>query len=352
MSRTEHGAGVAHGLWFSAARQAEMREEALREPANSDVLVRAIVSLVSAGTELRVYRGEVSGQDDLGLETAEGTFEFPVKYAYQVVGEVIQAADGARFKPGDIVFARHPHQDYFTIRSDNRLLSAVPAGLTPERAVFVNLLEVALNSQLDVPVRHGDCVVVYGQGIVGSLCAQLASRTAGTVIVVDPLAVRRQQALAGGATAAFSPDEAAAGIEDLTNGRGADISVEASGAPSALQAAITATGQEGTIVAISYFGMRAVTLTLAPEFHFRRQRIVSSQTSSLGSGLQPRWSLDRRIGVAFNLLQADWLRTPVSHRLPFANAAEAYRILDTTPELAAGILLAYSDGKDIDGVAK
>jgi threonine dehydrogenase-like Zn-dependent dehydrogenase len=44
-------------------------------------------------------------------------------------------------------------------------------------------------------VRIGDCVAVYGQGIVGSLCAQLARRTASNIIVVDRLEARRRIAL-------------------------------------------------------------------------------------------------------------------------------------------------------------
>jgi 2-desacetyl-2-hydroxyethyl bacteriochlorophyllide A dehydrogenase len=338
----EHVAGRrASALWFTAPRRAELVEEAVREPTGSEVSVRAIASLVSAGTEMLVYRGELPAEDDLGLETCEGTFGFPVKYAYQVVGEVVEAGDDARFKPGQIVFARHPHQDYFTIRSDGWLVLPVPDGLSPERAVFVNLLEVALNCHLDIPVRFGDVVVVYGQGVVGSLAAQLARRTAGTLIVVDPIAARRDNALAWGADAAFAPADASAAIADLTGGRGADICIEATGAPSALQAAILATGQEGTVAVVSFFGMRQVPLVLSPEFHYRRLRIVSSQVSSLGSGLQPRWSRERRSAVAFELLRSDWLVTHVSHELPFSRAPEAYSVLDTAPDEAMGIVLRY-----------
>ena len=81
----------ARALWFTAARQAELREEAVREPEGTEVCVRAIVSLVSAGTEMLIYRGEGPTDDDLGLETCEGSFSFPIKYAYQVVGEVVAA---------------------------------------------------------------------------------------------------------------------------------------------------------------------------------------------------------------------------------------------------------------------
>ena len=192
-----------------------------------------------------------------------------------------------------------------------------------------------------MPVRFGDCVVVYGQGVVGSLAAQLARRASGKLIVVDPIAARREAALAWGADAALDPSEAKTGIEELSRGRGADVSIEVSGAPAALQTAIDTTGQEGTIAAVSFFGTRVVPLRLSPEFHYRRQRIVSSQVSSLGSGLQPRWSFERRNEVAFGLLESSWLMTPVSHRLPFEQAPEAYRMLDTRPYEAMGILLAY-----------
>jgi 2-desacetyl-2-hydroxyethyl bacteriochlorophyllide A dehydrogenase len=332
---------AGRGLWFTAARQAELLPETIRKPSGSEVTVRAIASLVSAGTEILVYRGELPAEDDLGLETCEGNFGFPVKYAYQVVGEVVEAGPEARFKPGQLLFVRHPHQDYFTVQSEGWLISAVPDGLEPERAVFVNLLEVALNCHLDVPVRFGDCVVIYGQGVVGCLVAQLARRMAGKVIVVDPIASRRDYALKWGADAALAPAEAAETVAELTQGRGADVCIEATGAPSALQAAVRATGQEGTIAVVSFFGTRQVPLILSPEFHYRRQRIISSQVSSLGSGLQPRWSKERRNAVSFDLLRRDWLLTPVSHRLPFSRAPEAYEILDKTPDKAMGIVLKY-----------
>ncbi|MBV9217835.1 MAG: zinc-binding dehydrogenase [Methylobacteriaceae bacterium] len=335
-------AGTAHGLWFTAARRAELLEEPVKKPSGAEVTVRAIASLVSAGTEMLVYRGELPAEDDLGLETCVGSFGFPVKYAYQVVGEVVEAGPDALFKVGDRLFVRHPHQDLFTVRSDSWLVAGVPGGLAPERAAFVNLLEVALNCHLDVPVRFGDVVVVYGQGVVGSLVAQLARRMAGRVAVVDPIAGRRKAALAWGADAALAPEEAPAAIADMTQGRGADICVEATGAPSALQAAIMATGQEGTVVVLSFFGTRKVPLVLSPEFHYRRLRLISSQVSSLGSGLQPRWTRERRNAAAFDLLRSGWLITPVSHELPFGRAPEAYDILDTSPQDAMGILLRYA----------
>jgi 2-desacetyl-2-hydroxyethyl bacteriochlorophyllide A dehydrogenase len=333
---------AARALWFASARRAEVRDETVPPPSGNQVTVRAIASLVSAGTEMLIYRGEGAQGDDLGLETCVGSFSFPVKYAYQVVGEVIDAGAEARYPVGRRVFCRHPHQSYFTMRSDNWLMAQVPDGLEPERAVFVNLLEVAVNCMLDVPVRVGDVAVVYGQGVVGSLLAQLARRTAGKLIVVDPFPSRRESALGWGADAAIDPSEARPVIDELSEGRGADVSIEASGAPAALQSAIDTTGQEGTIAAVSFYGTKVVPLTLAPEFHYRRHHIVSSQVSTIGSGLQPRWSFERRTATGFALLATPWLVTPVSHRLPFERAPGAYRLLDEHPEQAMGIVLDYT----------
>ena len=332
---------TGRAVWFVGPRQAEIRHEEVAEPGEHEVMVRARLSLVSAGTEMLIYRGEANPDEDLGLSTARGSFRFPVKYAYQTIGEVIAAGKDAGYQVGERVFCRHPHQDLFTLNSQGRLVAHVPEDLPAERAVFLNLLEVALNAQLDVPTRLGDRVVVFGQGVVGSLCAQLARRTAGQLAVVDPLASRRRQALEWGADYAFDPSEAEAGIAEMTRGTGVDIAIEATGAPAALQSAIRCAGQEASVVVISFFGARVVPLLLSPEFHYRRLHIISSQVSNVGSGLQPRWSFARRTSVAFDLLRQSWLRTPTTRQLPFERAPEAYQLLDTQPEEVQAVVLTY-----------
>jgi 2-desacetyl-2-hydroxyethyl bacteriochlorophyllide A dehydrogenase len=334
-------AQTGRAVWFVGPRDAEIREEEVAEPGEHDVTVRARLSLVSAGTEMLIYRGEANPDEDLGLATARGSFRFPVKYAYQTIGEVVAAGKDAGYQVGERVFCRHPHQDLFTLNSQGRLVARVPDDLPPERAVFLNLVEVALNAQLDVPTRLGDRVVVFGQGIVGSLCAQMARRTASQLAVVDPLASRRQQALEWGADHAFDPSEAEAGIAEVTQGTGVDIAIEATGAPAALQSAIRCAGQEAGVVVISFFGARVVPLLLSPEFHYRRLRIISSQVSNVGSGLQPRWSFARRTSVAFNLLSQSWLKTPATRTLSFEQAAEGYRLLDTRADEVQALLLSY-----------
>jgi threonine dehydrogenase-like Zn-dependent dehydrogenase len=290
---------------------------------------------------MQVYRGQISAETDLGLETCAGSFAFPVKYAYQVVGVVDAVGPDVPYRPGDLVFARHPHQDLFTMRNNPDLLFKLPSNMDPEVAIFANLADVALNALLDVPIRLGDVVVVFGQGIVGTFCGLFARKSAGKLIVVDPLADRRQRALRLGADAAVTPEDLPAVVSTLTNGRGVDVAIEASSAPPALQQAIMATGQEGTIAVVSYYGTRPVTLTLAPEFHFRRHRIVSSQVSSLGSGLQPRWSFGRRMNVVLDLLAKLPVKEMVTHHFDLADAPAAYEFVDMRANETLGVVFDY-----------
>jgi 2-desacetyl-2-hydroxyethyl bacteriochlorophyllide A dehydrogenase len=340
---------VARALWFTAPRTAEVREEALASPGRGEILVRGIVSLVSPGTEMSLYRGQVEAAPDGDpataaseyLGTAEGELPFPVKFAYQIVGEVEQAGAGSQYSVGDRVFSYYPHQDRFVVGDDPSLVFRVQAGLDPERAAFANLFCVAYNALLDCPVRIGDCVAVSGLGIIGSFAAHLARRTASRLVVVDPLPHRRERASWIGANAIVHPDDAADAIAELTAGRGVDVYIEASGATRALQGAIDATGQEGTIVVISYYGNREVTLRLSPEFHVRRQRLISSQVGNIGSGLQPRWNAERRMAVAMEELASFDIEALISHRVPFENAPLAYEQIDTRPDESLGVLLQY-----------
>ena len=53
---------TARGLWFTAARRAEFLEEPVKTPSGTEVTLRAIASLVSAGSEMLVYRGASRGR--------------------------------------------------------------------------------------------------------------------------------------------------------------------------------------------------------------------------------------------------------------------------------------------------
>ena len=198
---------------------------------------------------------------------------------------------------------------------------------------------------LDTPLHLGETVVVFGQGTVGLLIAQLLKRAgAGRVLAVEPLARRRVAALSVGVDDVFPPAaDLPERIRAITDGRGADVAIEASGSGAALQAAIDSVAREGTVVAVSWYGTKPVTLALGGHFHRGRVRLRSSQVGQIDPALAPRWDRRRRLALVTELLPQLRLTELISHRLPFAQAVAAYRLLDDRPDEALQVVLTYHD---------
>jgi 2-desacetyl-2-hydroxyethyl bacteriochlorophyllide A dehydrogenase len=331
----------ARALWITKPHHSELKPAEVRPCGPNDITVKAIASGISHGTEMVLYRGQGPAGQKLTPITSEGSWTLPAKFGYQNVGRVLEAGANTVYKPGDLVFCRYPHQDYFTVDAvDPEFVSKLPE-VDPVDAVLANLSDVSLSVLLDVPVRVGDVVVVFGAGVVGMFCLQFAKRIADKVIVVDPIAERREKALYFGASAAVAPEDAVATTSALSDGRLADVVYEASGYPPALQGAMACAGQEATIGVVGWYGDKEVPLKLAPEFHVRRLRIVSSTVMLAGSGLQPRWDLARKLAVAVDWLPKLQASELITHRIPFDQAPEAYRLIDEHPEQVLSVALIY-----------
>ena len=331
----------ARALWFTAPRTATLREESVPPPGPGQVRVETIASAVSAGTEMLVYRGEVSQHLPLDLPTLQGTYGFPIKYGYAAAGRVFDTGPGVEhLSVGDTVFVHHPHQEAFVVPA--RLPVRLPEGLDPPLGVFVANLETAINVVHDTPLRLGETALVLGGGVVGQLVARLLRLAgAGVVLVVDSLTKRRELAVAAGADHALKIEGLNERIMEITGGRGVDVAVEASGSGAALQAAIEAVAVEGTVVVASWYGTRPVTLDLGGHFHRGRVRLRSSQVGRLDPALAPRWDRDRRTQTVVALLDKLELSNLISHRLPFDRAAEAYALLDERPGEAVQVVFTY-----------
>jgi 2-desacetyl-2-hydroxyethyl bacteriochlorophyllide A dehydrogenase len=327
---------VVSSVWFPAPRQVELRSEESPPLGASDVRVQTIASAISHGTEMLVFRGQVPDGMELDLPTLRGSFAFPIKYGYASVGRVVETAPQvSRLRVGEVVFVLHPHQTEYVV--PETMPALLPEGMPPELGVFVANLETAVNVVLDVAPRLGERVIVFGQGVVGLLITQLLRRTgAGEIAVVDPIESRRRLALELGADVAYTPREQLAGKDY-------DHAVEASGSANALDTALTCVAFGGTLVVCSWYGTKPVPLLLGGPFHRRRLRIVSSQVGSIDAALQPRWSYARRRALACELLSQLRLEPLISHRIPFAQAAEAYRLVDEQPESTVQVVLTYPD---------
>ena len=141
--------------------------------------------------------------------------------------------------------------EYVRVPFADSTLHRVPKSCSDEAAILVgDNLATGWAAVERASVAPGDVVAVIGGGAVGqltSLSAQAAG--AGAVVLIEPSLPRRQFAAAHGAIAA-SPDDAWAAIEELTDGEGADVVIEAVGAGKVFSGAFDLVRRRGRIVSV------------------------------------------------------------------------------------------------------
>lgn len=337
-------------VWFTGRRSVSIKEERVPPLKPLQVLVQTIVSAISSGTELIVYRGETPKEmsADTTIPTLSGSFEFPLKYGYSAVGRIIEISKGInKTWRGKTVFAFHPHESYFTATLDN--LVELTDEIAPEDAAFLSNMETAINFVMDGRPLIGENVVVFGQGIVGLLTTSLLARfPLARLITLDRYPLRRKASILQGAHASLDPhgrnvcERIKSLLRDTTRHSYADLVLELSGQPEALDQAIAVTGFHGRVVIGSWYGQKKSPVALGGRFHRSRIRLVSSQVSTIAPVLTGRWDKERRILSALRMLR---LIKPsehfITHRYPVTRAAKAYSLLDKRPHTAIQVLLTY-----------
>lgn len=125
--------------------------------------------------------------------------------------------------------------------------------VSDESGALVEPLSVAIHAVRQGKVGMGDTVAVVGDGAIG-LCALSAAKAAGAsdVYVVAKHRQRGEIALAlGAAEVVYLEDgDPVQRVKDLTNGLGADVSIECAGRPDTPQLAVDASRNGGTTVIV------------------------------------------------------------------------------------------------------
>lgn len=240
---------------------------------------------------LEVLRSGMCGTD--ATEWSSGPKAFPVSRPHPVtghvgpmvlghefVGRVLEAGPGGRYAVGDVVASgagvwcgecdrcregrTNICRRYFTLGLSThggmaervavaeRTLTAVPDGLSIDHAGLAQPLAVGLHAARRAGVGPGDRVVVIGAGAIGSfVLAGLRSLGAADITVVDFAGPRLERATRLGAdrVVEVGPDTDAS-LSEVLGGDGADVVVEASGAPGQLGHAVTLLRPGGTVLQV------------------------------------------------------------------------------------------------------
>jgi threonine dehydrogenase-like Zn-dependent dehydrogenase len=330
---TSERTDTARQFWIQSPGHGRIVEAPIGPRRDGEVLVRALYSGISRGTESLVFRGEVppSQYEAMRAPFQEGDFPAPVKYGYASVGTVLEDARGTpsgRDAPDELagrtVFCLFPHQDRYRAPAGD--VTPLPDGVPAERAVLAANMESAVTIAWDAQPGVGDRIVVIGAGVMGLLVGWLCRRVPGaTVTLVDPDPRRGPVARDLGLTL---QDEAPDDVD-------ADLVIHASGNPAGLCTALAVAGVESTIIEASWYGTSQVNLPLGEAFHPRRLTIRSSQVGRIPPQRAPRWTRARRIRMALELLRAPELDALITGESEFSELPD---VMATLSRDASGAL--------------
>ena len=321
--------------------------------------MRAQFGAIKHGTEFHLFSGHSPFRDrwfDQGLRLfmPRDPGDIAQFHGYFVgnivVGTVTETApDVSGVRVGDRVWAYAPLCETVTGRAaDANLLEE---GVEPTDAVCMDPGFYAFGAVRDGRIALGDNVVLFGLGAIGQMAVQLLRCAGcGSVIVVDPVQRRREQALALGADAALDPAGADVALTVRQRlGRGADVAVEASGSYAALHEAIRSVGQCGRVVTIGYYRGRDSQLELGADFFHNRVELIAS-LPAWGNPLHdaPVWDEPRVIRTLTAMFKAGRIASEgiVDPIVPFDDALEAFMTAYHDPASAIKLGVRLPNGQD------
>lgn len=203
----------------------------INPPKKGEVLLEAIYSTVSPGTELAWINHMVNTPG-----------EYPYYPGYSTCGKVLEVGEGVvNLKVGDIVVYRWMHTSHITLSAD--ICTKVFEGTSLKDASAYRLASISLQGIRKAQIQVGDQVAVIGLGPIGNLAAQLAKVAgAGTVVGIDMVAWRRELALK------CNVDEVYESADQDCLKEQFDVVIEATGAPAAINLGLKMSKKFGKLI--------------------------------------------------------------------------------------------------------
>jgi L-iditol 2-dehydrogenase len=158
----------------------------------------------------------------------------------------------------------------YMIYPADAVIHKVPDGLSDKAACYTEPLANAIHGVQRADIQFDDVVVVSGAGPIGMGMVQAAAlKTPRKLILVNPGKPKRDLAQRLGADLAFAPDDPqlVQAIGDVTDGRGADVFLEASGRTAAFNQGLQLVRKGARIVVFGVYKEPAqVDLNIFGEF--------------------------------------------------------------------------------------
>lgn len=330
----------AKAVVFPRKNQVEYQSVTCPDPGPTDVVVRLRHSWISNGTEGSFLRGErIAG--DVAYRPGDPT-PFPIVAGYQKVGVVDWVgAEVTRARVGQTVFCTvSAVNGMFDKRgghvspavTDQSQVWPVPNGVDPLAVAGLVLTQVGYNCGARPSVAIGNTALVIGDGLVGLWAAQTLAWRGCRVI----LAGRHEDRLArfqdgfGRETVNTTETD----LEEMLRRRGValHVLVDTVGSIDAINRYARYAGRFAHVVSAGFYGVEDL---LAVQ-QLRNQEIAVDLVSG--------WTTPR-LETTLELVSQGHLHTLplITHHVPAAEAATAWRYITEKRENALGVILDWED---------
>jgi 2-desacetyl-2-hydroxyethyl bacteriochlorophyllide A dehydrogenase len=333
------GSSGGHGkrIVFEEPGKVGIEEFSVRKPHETEVMIETVCTLISPGTETAFL-----------MALPNTSKKFPMYPGYSNAGVVASTGgESSKLKVGDRVVSRSSHATHVTVEETN--VYRIPDGLSFEEASFFALGTISLQAVRKAHIEIGESVIVLGQGLVGNLALQLARLSSGMpLIAVDMIDYRLRVSKTCGADYAFNPDreDLIERVMDATEGKGADVVIEATGNPKAISTALQLAGRRGRVILLG--STRGVSEVNFYSLVHRKGVIIIGAHESVRPRYESShgWWTQRDDSIlVLRLLSRGLLRVRelISARMSYREAAKAYDRLMNSKEDTLGIILQWKE---------
>ena len=164
-------------------------------------------------------------------------------------------SDVTRFKPGDRVVSRQPHQSEW-VADQHASIVKVPEGVDSEDAIWGHLYTLSGLCYRKANFVPGEYVAVVGLGVLGLGAVGLGRSMGARTIGIGNSPIRNEMAMRMGAHATFVYDDPdlAAKLDDYTNGSGIDLVILTANPWPAYRASVEMVRENGRVSIVSLLG--------------------------------------------------------------------------------------------------
>ncbi len=235
-----------YSIVFTKPNQAELlQSEANQQLKENQVLVRLHVTSISSGTE----RALITGDPNVSVVRDAEYAAFPRQSGYSGAGVVVAVGEKVKnVAVGDRVAGLWGNHSKYCVYSEEYLLK-LDDRVSFAEAALCNIATFPLSAIRKCRLEIGESAIVMGLGVLGMIAVKLL-KIAGAypIIAVDPVAQKREEALAQGADFAFDPysDDFVKQVKEVTGG-GVKVAIEVTGVGVALDSVLDCMARFGRV---------------------------------------------------------------------------------------------------------